>query len=434
MDDAQRRIAALPTGHLDAEIAELAAHIYAATCRWLLLVAEFERRGAHEECGFQHCASWLSWRCSVAAHTAREHVRVARALAELPLVRGAFSRGELSYSKVRALTRVAKPTNEVELVEVALHASASQLDRLVGAYRGCLDPAEERAAHARRHLAYRWEDDGTLSIRARLPAEDGALFLRALEGSREAASALPEAEGGPAEPPPENPRAASNADALVAMADAALASGQATRTGAERHQLVVHLEADRATIADGPQIASAAARRLGCDASLLAIAEREDGPLSVGRRTRTVPAAIRRALRARDGGCRFPGCDNRRFTDAHHIRHWADGGETSLRNLAELCRRHHRLVHEGGFTIDANGEGLVFRRPDGIVVPEVPASPRGRPGYVAALSERRKLRIHPETCFPRSAGDRMDLHLTVWGLCKLDEVAGPVATRAGPDW
>src|SRR3989442_6269505 len=113
-DDGQRRISALPTDRLEAEIGELAAHINAATARFLLLVAEFERREAHQDSGFQHCSSWLSWRCSLAPRAAREHVRVARALVGLPLVRAAFARGELSYSKVRALTRITTPANEPE--------------------------------------------------------------------------------------------------------------------------------------------------------------------------------------------------------------------------------------------------------------------------------------------------------------------------------
>jgi Domain of unknown function (DUF222) len=113
---------------LEREIGELAAHIHAATCRWLLLVAEFDRREGWKEWGAKSCGQWLSWRCGIAPRAAREQVRVGRRLAELPLVRDAFSRGELSYSKVRALSRIATPRNERELVETALHVSAAQLE------------------------------------------------------------------------------------------------------------------------------------------------------------------------------------------------------------------------------------------------------------------------------------------------------------------
>src|SRR5436189_4557204 len=183
------------------EIALLAAHIQAATSRWLEMVAEFDEREGCAAWGCHSCAQWLAWRCSIAPGAAREHVRVARALAGLPLVRAAFARGELSYSKVRALTRITTAANEPELVRMALEATAAQLDRIVGAYRGVLRIDDEREVDYRRHLAYRWEEDGSLSLSGRLAAADGALFLRALEAARESARAVPEQDGGPTAAP-----------------------------------------------------------------------------------------------------------------------------------------------------------------------------------------------------------------------------------------
>jgi Domain of unknown function (DUF222)/HNH endonuclease len=419
-------LSSVSTDRLDAEIGELAAHINAATARLLALVAEFDRRRGHWEWGFGDCARWLSWRCSLAPRAAREHVRVARALEDLPLVRAAFERGELSYSKVRALTRVAVEADEADLVRIALEATAAQLERIVGAYRGVLSLADAVEADRRRHLSYRWEADGSLSFRGRLGATEGELFLRALAAGRELAWAIPEADGGPAEPPAHDPRRASNADALAAMAEACLASAAADSSGGDRHQLVVHLDETRAELEGGPVLAAASARRLACDAAVVAIAESGGEAISVGRRTRTIPPSIRRALRARDRGCRFPGCGAHHFTDAHHIRHWADGGETSLSNLVLLCRRHHRLLHEHGFTVGDGADGeLVFHSPDGRVVPPCPAAPRGHPSRLRALSASRGLRIDPKTCFPRSAGARMDLELTIWNLCDRRERDGP---------
>src|SRR5947207_12642328 len=132
------RISRLSTERLDAEIGELAAHINAATARFLLLVAEFDRRDACGEWGFPDCAGWLSWRCSLSPRAAREHLRVARALSGMPKVAAAFLRGELTFSKVRVLSRIARPHNEEALLTCAPHATAAPLERISRAYRRAL--------------------------------------------------------------------------------------------------------------------------------------------------------------------------------------------------------------------------------------------------------------------------------------------------------
>ncbi len=185
---------------------------------------------------------------------------------------------------------------------------------------------------------------------------------------------------GSAEPPP-MPRRPSNVDALIAVADAALAHEGAGRLGAEQYQVVIHVEQEAlpeggdgsCLLADGPALAPETARRLACDASIVTLLERAGEPLGVGRKTRKIPLPLRRALKARDGCCRFPGCTNR-HVQAHHIKHWAVGGETELTNLVNLCRRHHRLVHEGGWTVDHE---LRFHNAYGILVPDVPPLPPG---------------------------------------------------------
>lgn len=412
---------------LEREICELAANIAAATCRWLLLVAEFDRRGGWADWGAKSCAQWLTWRCSIGRATAREHVRVARRLAELQFVRKAFACGELSYCKVRAITRVAAPEIEEQLVELARHSTGAQLEKLVRYYGSALAATTEKAreSHERRELTYSWDDDGALRLSVRLPADDGALVLAALDA---AARDAPTADAGAsAEAPSDADNAdARRADALVAIARAALDDGPAARADGEAYELVVHVDAqslagdqvhERCELATGHVIAPETARRLGCDGPVVRIIERDGHPLSVGRRRRTVSPALRRALRGRDDGCRFPGCTHTTFLHAHHIRHWARGGETSLENLVQLCSYHHRLVHEGGFLVERTGKRKVrFRRPDGRTIKQTHAGTRARGPELEHQHRTRGLAIDADTCRPLSMGDRLDYGIAVEGL------------------
>ncbi len=426
-----------PTEWIEREIGELAAHIAAATCRWLELVAKFDRRGGYEAWGFYSCGAWVSWRCSIDPRSAREHVRVARALGELPAVRERFRQGELSYSKVRAITRIATPEIEAELVEMARYATAAQLERLVRGYRRAVSAESAATAHRDRFFSHEWDEDGSLCIRGRLAPEDGALFLKALEAGREAIQERSgsrdeeDSQGGSAEPGP--PRRINDADALMRVAESALAGDRGVRAGGERYQVVVHADAEAlggdgeqgfCRLGDGPAISAETARRLACEASLVSMLHGPKGTLDVGRKTRAIPPSLRRALQARDEGrCRFPGCENRRWVDAHHITHWARGGETRLDNLVLLCTHHHRLLHEGGFTVSRGGNGrLIFRRPDGKVVPSLPSPARGSCGELRARNREAGLRIMPGASMPLGRGEPFDRDLAVAGLL----------ARAGP--
>jgi hypothetical protein len=426
------------TERLEHEIGELGAHINAATCRWLSMVAEFDHREGWKSWGCRSCAAWLSLRCGLAASAGREHVRVAHKLVALPLARAEFARGRLSYSKVRAISRVASEETEGELVELALEATAAQLERIVRAYRGALSADLDGANHAYedRHVTCTWDDDGSLIVRGRLPAEDGAVLLRALgaaedEAREEAAGASAEARA-PSDAPSAPQR---RADALAFVAERSLAAGSVDRSGGERHEVVVHADAavlagraaeGRCELEQGPAVPAETARRLACDAGVVGIAEHDGRPLTVGRRTRTVPSALRRALRSRDEGCRFPGCNCTRRVDAHHIEHWAHGGETKLSNLVLLCRRHHRLLHEGGFGVHSEAGRLVFTRPDGRRVSAAPP-PRTRGDHraLAAAHARRSLRIGPETAMARSAGGSYDLGMAVGAVLQAGGLLAP---------
>jgi hypothetical protein len=433
-----------PLEDLEREICELAAHLAAGTCRWLLLVAEFDERLGWAEWGVRSCAQWLSWRCSIGLCAAREHVRVAHRLVELPLLREAFASGQISYCKVRAIARIAAPETEGQLVELARHATGAQMEKLARGYRGALAATLGTAnrAHELRHLTWNWDDDGSLCFRGRLPADEGALLLAALnseesrsEGAR--AGAGSGHEGDSAESPSPETAGQSRADALVSMARTTLGGGTAERKSGDPCGLVVHVDfqtlaADevhsRSELEEGPALAPETVRRLGCDASLVRIIERDGQPLSVGRRTRTIPPALRRALRNRDRGCRFPGCTHTRFLHAHHIQHWARGGRTELGNLVQLCSYHHRLVHEGGFVAERAGPSSVrFRRPDGRLIPAAVPTRRGGGGPLGATIELQHRRlgvaIDANTCRPLSAGDRLDYGIAVEGL--LAKVLGP---------
>jgi hypothetical protein len=404
-------LAELSLEELEEELATLAAHIYAGTCRWLELVGELDRRGDWTESGCGSCAEWLAWRCALLPRAAREHVRVARRLPELPLLHAAFARGELSYSKVRALTRVACADSETELLELAQGLTAAQLERAVRAFRR-VTTEDANALHEDAYLTTFWDADGALELHGRLAPEDGALFLRALESSRDALWERESRQGRGSAEPRRRPR---SAEALAVLAEAALASGRG-RSGGERYQVVVHVEADAlasddgeagCALDDGPAISAETARRLACDASVLQTSERQGRTVRVGRKTRTIPPAIRRALTARDRGCRFPGCENHRFLDAHHVRHWARGGETRLDNLLLLCRRHHRLVHEGGYAVD---ERLRFYDPWGRRIAPAAQLPRGSPAGLLRLDHAAA--IGPSTCVS-GEDEEMDLELAV---------------------
>lgn len=375
---------------IESELLELTAHMNAAHYRWLVLLAKFDARSGWARAGMHSLAHWLNWRCGIDLGAARERVRVSRALPGLPKIAAAFEAGRLSYSKVRALTRVADAATEEYLLQIALDATASHVERVVSGFRRAREAealSREQRQQAARMVVWRLDDDGGYVITARLPAESGVLFIRALDAAVEAMPAphvsaetdlvsstrATTGDGGEGTPT----WRARRADALAAMAETFLRHGIDPLSGGERQQLVVHVDveslasaaAGRCECEGGPAIAAETARRLGCDASLLTVVERDGEPLHVGRRTRTIPPAIRPALQARDDGCRFPGCTHRRFVDAHHVRHWANGGETRLANLVSLCRFHHRLVHEGGFGVERlDGGHFRFTAPSGRVI------------------------------------------------------------------
>jgi hypothetical protein len=497
------------------ELATLSAHLDAATYRQLVLIRLLDERGHWAAAGATSCAAWLSYRIGLDVGAARERIRVAHALRDLPLISEAMRLGTISFSKVRAITRVANPSNEERLLEYASHTTAAQLERICRGVRQAQLLAEEngtpideaellRRAHAARDVSCRSRGDGTVVLLATLLPDEADRVLRAIEAMRDAmreeSSALPpshadafvrlidvgyedatvvvapasaqrtvdvreeaepqassdvsaegalgvaeyewsdifaargrlevsdgtfhpacgglSAEGafdhvrsdvsaeGTFDPArsdvsaeaafdlacsdvtaegtfdlPRSGVSAGTSSSLHASAppyDLARAhpSEQPSRRkvcGGDVHRVVIHLaphllsDGPVANLDDGTWIAPETWRRVACDCALDLVKVDENGSvLDVGRRTRTIPPALARALDVRDAGrCRFPGCTHRRFLDRHHVKHWSNLGETKLDNLLTLCTAHHQLVHEGGWSVELDGDEARFFQPDG---------------------------------------------------------------------
>jgi hypothetical protein len=357
----------VPIEDLDQSIVNLCHRINAETYELLVLVRDFDERAGWLKWGLGNCAEWLHWRCDLSMSAAREKVRVAHALKMLPSISSSFSSGELSYSKVRPLTRVARADNEDALLSFALRTTASRVEERCRELRcGTVESVDEaNRSHANRSLRIlRNAEHGTMTITVELPLETGELLEKALDRARDTTAAqTPELV--------DERWSAQQADALVTIAHSYLSGGKEI-CPSDNYQVTVHVDSSALANGEGRSgLPIESVKRLCCDGEAIVIVEDEEGePLSVGRKTRTVSRAIKRALKSRDKGCKFPGCHHTRFVDAHHIEHWSAGGETSLDNLVLLCSKHHKLVHEGGFRIERDyHDRWFFKRPDGRAVP-----------------------------------------------------------------
>jgi hypothetical protein len=403
------------------EIAELSAHLEAATARLLDLIREFDARKGWNN-GFRSCAAWLSWRVGYAPGAAREHVRVARALGSLPLLSQALARGELSYAKLRELTRVATPETEARLLAVGRAGTAEHVERIVRGWRRMNRKAEAQEAarhHTARALHVYQDEDGAVRIRGQLAPEVGAVLLKALEAARESLYQRRQDEAPDAEPPTMEQQ---QADALALLAETALHQGIDPGAPGERYQVVVHVDvavlvdadqAGQSVLEGGMRVPAGTSQRLACDATRVLMRHDAGGRvIEIGARTRTIPPALRRALQHRDQGCRFPGCGVR-FGQGHHIRHWAHGGPTTLSNLTMLCRRHHRAIHEEGYQVERQPDGeLQFRRPNGWIIPEVPRSadlPADPVAVIRAQHEEHGFALRARSTMPLWQGERLDV-------------------------
>ncbi|MGD0560780.1 MAG: DUF222 domain-containing protein [Streptosporangiaceae bacterium] len=455
----------VPAERLEAEICALAGHLAAATCRFIELIGDYDERGVWAQWEMRSCAEWLSWKCQLAPGTAREHVRIARALRNLPVLHREFAAGRMSYSKIRELTRIATAETEAELAEMTALMTAAQVERFARAYHQCSQDQEDGPPVPRRSVRWRFdEDSGEMSLTVHLPPADGAVVLQALRaavGDLEHPHDKPDLSG--AELPEEfNVAAEDLADALVAVAENFLRGKIASADNADIYQVIVHTTPDALTadvpagtptedpddvpagtrgavsaetsalsrrltgrmqathpcrpgrchLEDGPAISPADARLICCDATISTMTHDTDGSiLSVGRRTRKVPPAIRRAVRERDGvRCSFPNCNSRRV-DLHHIQWWSNGGETSLENLMNICRSHHRLVHAKGYIITRGHAGTYTFTDPATGQASAPAGPL--PDATGTISATHSATITAAT-IKRASGERLDLHYAIW--------------------
>ena len=364
----------LSIDELDQNIVSLCNRINAATYELLVMIREFDEQGGWAQWGSLDCAKWLAWRCDLSLTTAREKVRVAHALNTLPRICHAFSAGELSYAKVREMTRVANRVNEKALVEFALRHTAVHVADRCRELRCGQEESIDTAARAWANRSLRIRRDRhreMMTITIDLTLDGGELVEKALDKARDDQLI----EGQTVTDVEDASWSQRQADAFINLVSGYL-SGEAGEDSQGNDNYTVTIHVDQSALAgnDGRSaLAIESVRRLCCDSHAVVITEDDEGePLSIGRKSRVIPRAISRAVRARDKHtCRFPGCTNKRFLDCHHIQHWSKGGETSLDNLMLLCTRHHTLVHEGGFTIDRNyNDKWYFRRPDGCAVPK----------------------------------------------------------------
>ena len=394
------QLASTSTEVLEHECVTLAAEIAALTCRWFLVIAELDRREVWGSGGYRSMAHYVSHRCSLSMVTAREHVRVARALLELPRTRESFGRGELTYSKVRALVRVATPDAEADLVELARTATAEQLEQIIRATVVATTDLERSEELRDVHLGIR--DDGLGELRAVMRPDELALVETAIGVATRAGDDSAESSSSP------------RMDAVVRIFESYLANGESCREGAASTQLVVHVEVDASTgeitgaeTESGIPLAPETASRLSCDVRLFTIVHDQLVPLGSGRSQRNPSRKLRRALRRRSKGvCEWHGCEERRFTQLHHVRPWGEGGSTEWWNLVNLCWHHHHLVHEGGWRIgfDRRTGAIHVFRPDGSEL---------QPVHPRVDLRRFDRQIDDERVVPLWAGERFDLEACV---------------------
>jgi hypothetical protein len=402
---------------LEGEICEISAHAHAAMARVARAAGEFDAIGGWCGGGIRSFPHWLAINAGFDMHTGAELLRVGQAMNDLPKIAEAFGAGQLSFDKARQITTVATPANEHVLLEIAQGSSGAQLARICCALRRIADANAPKRADE--HLSLRgiwthWDEDGMLQLVAKLTPEDAAVVMAALESITGSQPVAAQTDDG-VKDPADDRWAARRVDALVAMCEHVLAGGADDLVKSPAAvQMVVHVDVGvlagetvegRCYIEGGSPLSADAARRLGCDAEVVGVIERNGLPIDVGRRQRIVPDRLRLALHVRDRFCRFPGCGvPAHRAEAHHHQHWAQGGETKLDNLLLLCGFHHRRHHDGAYRIRRTETGFSFETDGGHAI----GSPTGHP-----VTLERNPRIDSHTAGATWGGGRMDFGYAV---------------------
>ena len=454
--------AELPLERLEAELCTWSANLAAAEFRWFALLAEFDKRDGWQQWECHSCVSWMTWQLGLDDRTAREKLRVARGLVALPLVAEQMRLGRLSYSKVRAITRIAEPANEASLVAIALAGTTAQVERVVAAYRRALPPDDEASdatQWARRGVHVRQHDDRTITLTITLPAPLGMEVLAAIDHFTARPGTQPDGE---------RPTLATRrADAVVAVAGAALAATD-DQLATGRHRYLVHLhtsdnshtgeethtgddtdnEEDHDTGADtrtghdnedvngvdneddddterqeaypdgtddemAVGVSDATAERLCCDADEETVTHSHDTGevIDVSNRGSVIRGRLRRLVQLRDRTCRVPGCGMRARKEIHHLHHRGRGGTNELSNLLLVCSYHHHRLHEGGWRVERLDDGTVqFTLPNGVVLPAAPLRVDGDSETVIKFARD----AADGRC--KWEGDRLDLDWTLMTL------------------
>ena len=363
---------------LDAAIGRLVRQMNSECYQMLVLVREFDDRFGWKKWSFKSCAEWLAYRTEIGLSAAREKVRTAHALRSLPAISAAFEEGRLSYTKVRALTRVTDLRHEDVLLAYALSTTAENVEERCRQMRNVAPESvhDSRRAWANRSLTM-WRDEkrGVVRLTVELPIDEGELIAKAIDCAVAAGEVTTDIDPSAVAESKSLAWRAQQADALVAVMKSYLDGGHAGEGGstADHYQVVVHADAQSLRGGTGcSDLPIETVKRLLCDCSFVTVFEDANGhPLDVGRRQRTVSTSLRRALYARDRGCTFPGCHRKRHLAGHHLEHWINGGETKPENMALLCTYHHRLLHEGAFNIVKEADDtLRFVTADGRTIPQ----------------------------------------------------------------
>jgi hypothetical protein len=349
---------------LGEDLKELFRHRNAIDAEIQRRLVRFDKDQGFTADGCLSAKAWLRWNCRITFSSASDRVEVARQMQSLQLTSQALAAGEISYQHASMIARTAerlgeKFEGEAEeiLVTVAKKEDPVVLRRAIVFLQHCIEPDgvlnEANEADERRFLHLSQTFGGLFVLNGQFGADDGATLQTALNSLMPAPSL-------------DNTQPASRrrADALIELARQQLDGGRLPEVGGQKPHLMVTVEMETLSLQPGSPAAelewsqpvpAETARRLACDCTLTPIVDGKPGTT-----TRVVPGSMKRALVARDKGCRFPGCDRpAAWTDAHHIQHWADGGPTIMSNLILLCRRHHRLMHERRWSLVRAGDGLL---------------------------------------------------------------------------
>ena len=380
-------------------------------------IGEFDERRAWAVHGILSCAHWLSWRLGMGPNAAGERVRVARALRQLPETSAAFAAGQLSFTQVRAISRVATAEDEQSYIGMARHATGGQLERLVGGLRRARKLHQKRkAADAgepeveRVRVFTRYDDDGDLCITIRAGAADGAILLAAIEAART------DLDGGLTAESSDETQRSTRGEGVLRLCQAYLSERAVThpdRARRERSQLTVQIDpiSGWARLPDGEFLPPGAlAATLPVGTTVRPLREADLTVHDAGRGQRHPGQPLRDLLGALDGErCRFPSCTRRRKLHAHHVIHWLDGGRTDLANLVLVCSRHHTVIHAGGFRLALHP---LTRALTITTATDVPIPHRNVWPWRPAEELDPDAAIHPAT-LPPHAGDKLDLHYAV---------------------